>query len=86
MNIPATENFDFTVTVNDKKVTIDGSVVMAEFALLGAQEPSNAQIMEVMRRCVRPLELLGNLSDAEVFAIYIRVGMRLQQLGKPLAP
>lgn len=86
MNFPATDNFDFTVTVNEKKVSIDGSVVMAEFQLLGQQEPTNEQIMEVMRRCIRPVEMLGNLSDAEVFAIYIRVGMRLQQLGKPLAP
>lgn len=80
-----TDDFNLTVTVGTKEFTVDGMLVMAELALSGS-EPSNTHIITAVRRCLQPAEHATSLSDAEALAIGLRISMRLQQLGKALAP
>jgi len=85
----ATENDDFNirVTIQGKEFTIDGMLVMAEVALNGkADENQNTQLIEVVRKCAEPADVVANLSDAQLLAIGLKITMRLQQLGKALAP
>lgn len=85
----ATENDDFNirVTIQGKEFTIDGMLVMAEVALNGkADENQNAQLIDVVRKCAEPSDLVATLSDAQLLAIGLKITMRLQQLGKALAP
>lgn len=80
-----TDDFNITVTVGTKEFTVDGMLVMAELALVGS-EPTNAHIIAAVRRCLQPSEQAASLSDAESLAIGLRISMRLQHLGKALAP
>jgi|APGre2960657404_1045060.scaffolds.fasta_scaffold19030_3 hypothetical protein len=85
----ATENDDFNirVTIQGKEFTIDGMLVMAEVALNGkVEENQNAQLIEVVRKCAEPSDVVAALPDAYLLAIGLKVTMRLQQLGKALAP
>lgn len=81
-----TDDFNLTVSVGPKNFSIDGMLVMAELALCGSNEPSNGQIIDAVRKCLQPPEQVASLSDAEALAIGMRVSMRLQQLGKVIAP
>lgn len=81
-----TDDFNISVSVGSKQFTIDGMLVMAELALASNGEPNNAQIIDVVRRCMQPSEPGATVTDAEALAIGLRVSMRLQQLGKALAP
>lgn len=81
-----TEDFQFTVTVNDKQVSVDGMLVMAEFALSTNGEANNAQVIDVVRKCVKPADVAQSLTDAEALALGLRISMRLQSMGKTLAP
>lgn len=80
-----TDDFNLTVAVGSKEFTVDGMLVMAELALSG-NEPNNQQIITVVRNCLQPAEQAASLSDAEALAVGLRISMRLQQLGKALAP
>lgn len=80
-----TDDFNITVTVGSKEFAVDGMLVMAELALAGG-EPNNQQIIAAVRRCLQPSEQAASLTDAESLAIGLRISMRLQQLGKALAP
>lgn len=82
-----TDDFQISVTVGPKEFQIDGMLVMAELALNSTgQEPNNAQIIEVVRRCLQPAEEAAKLTDAEALAIGMRISLRLQHLGKVVAP
>lgn len=80
------DDFTITVEVGQNTFSIDGMLVMAELALVGEPEPSNQKLIEIVRRCLRPKEAAGEVTDAESLAIGLRVSMRLRQLGKTLAP
>lgn len=80
------EDFNLTVSVGQKQFSVDGMLVMAELALCNNGEPNNAQIIEVIRKTLNPQEQAASLTDAEALAIGMRISMRLQQLGKALAP
>ena len=85
----ATEKDDFNihVAIQGKEFTIDGMLVMAEVALNGKpDENQNAQLIEVVRKCAEPADVVASLPDAYLLAIGLKVTMRLQQLGKTLAP
>ena len=81
-----TDDFNLTVSVGSKNFTIDGMLVMAELALNGGSEPNNQQIIAVVRKCLEPADQAATITDAEALAIGLRVSMRLQHLGKALAP
>jgi len=80
------DDFNISVSVGDTQFTIDGLLVIAEVALTGVPEPSNAQLIEIVRKCVRPKAASDSISDAEALAIGLRVSMKLRDLGKVLAP
>ena len=82
---PASD-FNFTATVNDKQVSVDAMLFMAEMALGAPEENQNRQLIEGVRRSVKPTEVAQGLTDAEALALGMRISMRLQQLGKALAP
>lgn len=82
-----TDDFNIRVTIQGKEFTIDGMLVMAEVALNGkVEENQNTQLIEVVRKCAEPADLVASLSDAQLLAIGLKITMRLQQLGKALAP
>jgi hypothetical protein len=80
------DEFTISVRVGDAQFVIDGMLVMSELALSGEPEPSNAKLIEIVRRCLRPKEAVATVTDAEALSIGLRVSMRLRQLGKTLAP
>lgn len=80
------EDFCFTVRVNDKELSVDGMLIMAELRLSANAEDSDAHLIAAVRKCVRPADVAQSLTDAEALALGLRIGMRLQTLGKTLAP
>jgi hypothetical protein len=80
------DEFIISVQVAELQFQIDGLLVMAEIALTGTPEPTNAQLIEIVKRCLRPKDQAGNVTDAEALAIGLRVSMKLRELGKALAP
>jgi hypothetical protein len=87
-NQPITDDFIFPVYVGAKQYKIDGMLVMAELALSGSGEMNtdNATLINVVRKCITSDGEPPVLTDAEALAIGLRVSMRLQNLGKGLAP
>lgn len=81
------DDFNIRVTIQGKEFTIDGTLVIAEVQLHGkVEEDENAQLIEVVRKCAEPADLVASLSDAQLLAIGYKITMRLKQLGKDIAP
>jgi hypothetical protein len=80
------DDFNISVQVGEVQFQIDGLLVMAEIALTGVPEPTNAQLIEIVKRCLRPKNQASAVTDAEALAIGLRVSMKLRDLGKALAP
>ena len=81
------DDFNITVSIQGKTFTIDGMLLMAEVALHGKpEENQNTQLIEMVRKCAEPADVVAGLSDAQALAVGLKITMRLQQLGKTLAP
>jgi len=82
-------NNDFIMDyeVGDKTYRLDALLVLAELALTGSQEnPSQEQLIAAIKSAIRPVEKAGTLTDAEAFALSLRVTMSLKSLGNVGAP
>ena len=82
-------NNDFIMDyqVGDKTYRLDALLVLAELALTGSQEnPSQEQLIAAIKSAIRPVEQAGTLTDAEAFALSLRVTMSLKSLGNVGAP
>lgn len=87
MTNKSNNDFIMDYEVGDKTYRLDALLVLAELALTGSQEnPSQEQLIAAIKSAIRPVEQARTLTDAEAFALSLRVTMSLKSLGNVGAP
>lgn len=85
--IPSDTSFIHTYQVGDKSILLDALLVFAELAMSEAGEnPTKEQMIQAVKSAIRPQSLKDTLTNAEAFALSVRVSIHLRALGKDTAP
>jgi len=74
-------------TASGQEFKVDVALFIAELQLAGAADKADP-ILEsaALRKAVVPENALNGLSDSQVYALVLRVKVKLQKLGNALAP